>query len=161
MDTLQVLISGTAAELEQYMSEHALVVDHRSEEDEVLRCLKEFVPEMEGTHNYDGQGGCQVRMSYKGRSVERDYRDTPYNCFRILLEAERLLAPGVGIRVYAPTMGDDTHVFVVLTKEAWDQFACDAEEERKRLFEGIGFLDAGWGLSSPASPEKKWWQIWK
>jgi hypothetical protein len=143
------------------IARHALVVDHRSEEDAVLRYLKELVPEMEATHSYDESGGCQVRMSYRGRSVEREYGETPYNCFRIVLEAERLLGPEIGIRVYSPTMGDDTHVFVVLPKEAWDRFDREARQNRKRMFDGVGFLDAGWGLSGPDNRQNKWWQIWK
>jgi len=162
MSIRDIILSGTDQDLDKAMNApHALVVDRGSEEPEVLSEFARFVPGSRFSHRFDDQGTCHVEASYEGRSTRWAYKNTPYNCFRIVQDVQKLIAPDIVVRVYAPTIGDDTHVFVPLDRTFWRQFDGGASESRKGMFEGIEFLDSAWELSGPSGGDKKWWQFWK
>lgn len=162
MNIHDIILTGTDQDLDDAMNApHALVVDRGSEEPEVLREFARFLPGFHFSHRFDDQGTCHVEANYEGRAARWAYKNTPYNCFRIVQDVQRLIAPDIVVRVYARTMGDDTHVFVPLDRTFWQQFDTEASASRKAMFEGIEFLDAAWELSGPAADGKKWWQFWK
>jgi hypothetical protein len=141
-------------------AETALVVDHRSDEEEVLSEINRFLPRFTFSHEFINEW-CRVSMRFGGREQTLEYREIPHNCFRVILDAVSILRPEADIRVYEPTMHSDTHVFIVGTEEYWGRFDREATTERKRILRPVDFLEAAWELNGPTPPERRWWQFWK
>jgi hypothetical protein len=139
----------------------SLVVDHRDEEQEVLGEIVRLLPGFSFAHHFDSEGTCHVQATFHDRTFNRQYINTPNNCFRIIRDVEALIQPDASIRAYAPTAGDDTHILVLRDRSFWERFTREASQPRKEMFINVEFLDAAWELSGPAKKPKKWWQVWQ
>lgn len=111
-----------------------IVVDHRSEEVEVLIELQRFLPGFSFGHAFKNEGECHVSMRFNGKEKKVIHGEIPHNCFRIILDAAEFLQPEAEIRIYEPTIGSDTHVFVVDTADFWSCFDREAPEGKKTVF---------------------------
>lgn len=159
--TETTILTGSNDDLEAAMeAETALVVDHRTEEDEVLSEIGRFLPDFSYSSRFE-DGSCRISMKYKDKEIIKEYLLIPHNCFRIVVDAASLIRPEADIRVYEPTVDSDTHVFFIALLDFWSQFDREASTERRRLFGPVEFLDSAWSLSSPTSSKKNWWKFWK
>ncbi|MCW5550818.1 MAG: hypothetical protein KIS67_01500 [Verrucomicrobiae bacterium] len=148
MDIDSCMLNGSDEEVEAVMqSDDVPGVDHRSLEEETLRGFARFLPGLSWKATMDSEGQCHVDLFFDGRKLSRCYENIPHNCFRVVRDINDLISPKYSIRVYAPTMGDDTHTFVVRPTRFWRRFDSSASPERKALFQDIDFLNEAWGLS--------------
>ena len=166
MNIHDIMLGGTDQDLDRAMNApHALVVDRGSEEPEVLAEVARLLPGFAFPHQFDSEGTCHVELRYRDRAARKAYTNTPYNCFRIILDVEALVGPDASLRVYEPTMASTTHAFAVGDESFWQRFDSEAATARRQMFQPVSFLDAAWELSGPDggadNDGKKWWQFWK
>ena len=77
--TETTIIIGSNEELEKVMeADTALVVDHRSDEEEVLSEIHRFLPDFSFTHEFE-DGGCRVAIRFNGKEQKKEYREIPHN----------------------------------------------------------------------------------
>ena len=77
--TETTIIIGSNEELEKVMeADTALVVDHRSDEEEVLSEMHRFLPDFSFTNEFE-DGGCRVAIRFNGKEQKKEYREIPHN----------------------------------------------------------------------------------
>ena len=151
---------------------HALVVDWKAGEEDVLGTVELFLPP--GTLAYRvepaGEGHVRVGVSYAGREgavILPERRAV--NAFHVLLLLADVLAPDHEVRVFRATAGDDTPCFLVRPAAWWDALRTGHAKVFEEVFDDLAGFRAATGpvvfpppdaaLVAPVPTARKpWWK---
>lgn len=149
---------------------HALVVDWKAGEEDVLGTAEMFLPPGALTYRVEPVGGGRVRVgvNYAGRAgavVLPERR--AINAFHVVLLLADLLAPDHEIRVFRATAGDDTPCFLLRPAAWWEALRAGHAGVFEGVFDDLAGFRAATGpvvfpppeaTTSLAPVKKSWWK---
>ena len=167
------LLDGSADSVHRFIeAPHALVVDWKSGEEDVLGTAEMFLPPGTLTYRVEpaGEGRVRVEVNYAGREgtvILPERRAV--NAFHVVLLLADVLAPDHEVRVFRATAGDDTPCFLVRPAAWWDALRTGHADVFEGVFDDLAGFRAATGPvvfpppdAAPATPaltaKKPWWK---
>lgn len=151
-----ILLYGSPKELEIWIDfERCMVVDHRSEEQEVVEDAARWLPENYLTGKWVSHNPHQFLLQVGTQSVVIEILEQPGNCWRVLYHIAQLIRPDFEIRAFGYTLGDDTQAFLIRPKHWWAAFDEKFPERRAMIFEDVDGLLPLWRIEDIASSSER------
>jgi hypothetical protein len=150
-----ILLYGSPKELESWIDfERCMVVDHRSEEQEVVQDAARWLPERFLTSDWVSHNPHRFLLRVGTRSTVMEIREQPGNCWRVLYQIALLLRPEYEIRAFSSTLGDDTQAFLLRPSHWWAALREQFPERYATIFEDLDGLLPLWGIEDVANSSK-------
>jgi hypothetical protein len=138
-----VLIDGDGKAILAYAGDpkKVVIVDHRAEEEEMLRDFARHLPGLGYAFDEDGE---KIELKFGGESQEVRLTFSPADRYIVIRALNDLLAPTHEIRVFRATLPMDTHSLLVRPRSWWQEmaeaFASRTGSVFAKLDEGMDFI---------------------